>query len=267
MTCCRPSDLCRLLPAALLLLTVSGCTPTDDKLASRRFLADYSAELELENSRLANQLVQVQTEKRELEQQLQHHKQLTTQLQLGLLKKHARVNELLQQNTEQSDDFVRSRSEVIYANNKVETVRLLAETTAVIETIEGDTLSEKSRDIKETAKDYLDEARHELRQDNYEKASYLAYQALDIISSMVVSSSADEETEVSEVSFALHLPMKTLKTCNIRAEPTMHSKILGIRNKGDIVSAAGFKRNWVKVKHGTSGHGWIHSSLLNTILK
>lgn len=239
----------------------------DDKRPPSRFLADYSAKLELDNYRLANQLVQLQSEKSELEEQLQHQKQLTAKLQLGLLKKHARINELLQQNKELADDFIRSRSGEVRTNNKVETVRLLAETTAVIETIGGDNLPEKSQNIKEAAKEYLDEGRRQLRQGNYEKASYLAYQALDIVSTMMIPHWTADNARDSEVSFALHLPMKTLKTCNIREEPTMNSKILGIRKKEEIVNAVGFKRNWVRVKNGQSGYGWIHFSLLNSILK
>ena len=196
-------------------------------------------------------------------EQLQRHEQLTSELQLGLLKKHARINELLLKNKQLVSEFVRYNVELKNKDSKVETVRLLAEAATVVETEKNNNSSKRAREIILIAEQYLAEGIEELKENNFEGASYLAYQALDIVQTLHSrENNTGQQGEEKEVTFILHLPMKVLRKSNVREEPTKQARILGVEREGDIISAVGFRGHWVKVENREYGIGWIHYSLL-----
>jgi len=118
-----------------------------------------------------------------------------------------------------------------------------------------------------TAEQYLNESTAELTESNFEGASYLAYQALDIVQTLhTKENGASEEGYEEEVTFVLHLPMKVLRESNVREEPNNKAKVVYVEKSGDIVNAVGFKGRWVKIESGDYGTGWIYYSLLSGLM-
>ena len=102
---------------------------------------------------------------------------------------------------------------------------------------------------------------------NFEGASYLAYQALDIVQTLhSKENNVNEEGSEEEVKFVLHLPMKVLRESNVREKPTKKAKVIYVEKSGDIVNAVGFRGHWVKVESGEYGTGWIYYSLLSGLM-
>ena len=238
---------------------LSGCT-VDRGYYYRQQLY----ELQLEISKLRQQITELEVEKQEIEEQRKLDEQLTSQLQLGLLKKHARINELLIKNKQLVSEFVRYNVELKNKDSRVETVRLLAEAATIVETAKNKYSGEKAEKTIMTAEQYLNESTDELRANNFEGSSYLAYQALDIIQTLHTKDlSVSEEDNEEEVTFVLHLPMKVLRESNVREEPSSKSKVIYVEKGGDIVNAVGFRGHWVKVEGSEYGTGWIYYSLLS----
>ncbi len=252
-----------LLIALNLLLLLSGCV-----MDRGYYYRQQQYELYLEIAKLKQQIADLEVEKHEIEQQQKLDEQLTSQLQLGLLKKHARINELLIKNKQLVSEFVRYNVELKNKDSKVETVRLLAEAATIVETAKSKYPSEKAAKIIKNAELYLNESTEELKADNFEGASYLAYQALDIVQTLRSNekSASEEEGSEEEVSFVLHLPMKVLRESNVREEPDSKAKVIYVEKGGDIVNAIGFRGYWVKIESGEFGTGWIYYSLLSGLM-
>jgi hypothetical protein len=224
-------------------------------------------ELYLEIAQLKQQIAELEVDKHEIEMQQKHNDQLTSELQLGLLKKHARINELLIKNKQLVSEFVRYNVELKNKDSKVETVRLLAEAATIVQTAKDTYSGEKAAKTIDTAEQYLQESIVELQASNFEGASYLAYQALDIIKTLQSQgNTSSEELNEEEVTFALHLPMKVLREANVREEPSSKAKIISVEKGGDLVNAVGFRGHWVKVESGEYGTGWIYYTLLSGLM-
>ena len=224
-------------------------------------------ELYLEIAKLKQQIAELEVEKQEILLQQKLDDRLTSQLQLGLLKKHARINELLIKNKQLVSEFVRYNVELKNKDSKVETVRLLAEAATIVETAKNTYSGNKAEKVIMTAEQYLNESTEELKTNNFEGASYLAYQALDIVKTLQSKGETNsEEKSEEEVTFVLHLPMKVLRESNVREEPTSKSKVIHVEKGGDIVNAVGFRGHWVKIESPEFGTGWMYYSLLSGLL-
>ncbi len=195
---------------------------------------------------------------------LKKQKKLTAQLQLDLLKKHTDVNELLRKNERLVSEFVRNKTRLRNRGNKVETVRLLAEVTAVLDMAKDNPSNGVPADIIKRSEQYLSESQVEIDNDNFAGASYLANQALDLIqSSQLDNKNKGKSGEEKEISFLAHLPMRLLYNSNVREEPSLHAKIKFVKKVASVVTAIGYKGLWVKVKIKEDDYGWIYYSLLS----
>ena len=227
----------------------------------------HYAMLKKERDQLLELAYQLEEQRRNQDEQLDRQQTLIADLQLGLLQKHARINELLIRNKQLVSEFVRYNVEMKGQDSKVEAVRLLAEAAAIIEMARQEYEDEKADRFLTTAEKYLSKGDVELQSNNFEGASYLAYQAIDIVKSLdQEDEEVDQVKESEEITFVLHLPMKVLRDSNIRAEPTRNAEILQIEKKGELVNAVGLKGQWVKVADQEYGSGWIHYSLLSGLI-
>lgn len=256
----------RILVFLFILLTLnllSSCCIQDGESDNRQLQYELYEEI----AQLKQQNVTLEVEKEEIEKRLKVHEQFVSKLQMGLLKKHARINELLIKNKKLISEFIRYNEELMNKDSKVETVRLLAEAATIVETAKGRNSGKESEKVIMTAEQYLNESTNELKASNFEGASYLAYQAIDIVRTLGGKEEiAGEDGNEEEVAFILHLPMKVLCESNVREKPTIKSKILFVEKSGSIVNAIGFMGHWVKVEGGDYGTGWIHYSLLTDLL-
>ena len=202
----------------------------------------------------------------ELEQQLKMQEQLTGNLQLKLLSRHAEIDKLVLTNERLVRDFARNISKARSRGDKTETIRLIAEIDTVLISVAEDTLSGDQQTFLLRAKKYLQESKKELEKDNLELASYLANQALSMTQDIQLNQrNEDGKGDQVDVDFLVPLPMALLDRSNVRNGPSLQDEVLFVLMEGDQVSATGYRGQWVKVKVPERGEGWIYYSLLKGI--
>jgi len=202
----------------------------------------------------------------ELEQQLKMQKQLTGNLQLKLLSRHAEIDKLVLTNERLVRDFARNISKARSRGDKTETIRLIAEVDTLLVSVAEDALSGDQQTSLLRAKKYLREGKKELEKDNLEVASYLGNQALSLTQDIQLSERNQAgKGDGVDVDFLVPLPMALLDRSNVRNGPSLEDKVLFVLMKGDQVSATGYKGQWVKVEIPGRGEGWIYYSLLRGI--
>ncbi|GEM_PF-979931 len=248
----------------ILLISLTGCIATKDNVKSTP-LVKQTIEIEDLVSKLHEKNLKLEKQNEDLKATIDEQKQLTAQLQLSLLEKHAELNKLMVKNERLVSEFVRNKTKLRNRGNKVETVRLLAEVTAIIDTAKSNNNSGKWDDSIKLAEQYLSESQAELDIDNFDGSAYLASQALDIIQSTQLDKSEIEDAKTdTEVVFFAHLPMTVIENSNIRATPSIKAKIISVKKANTAVTATGYSGLWVKVKIKEGMHGWIHYSLLSS---
>lgn len=199
----------------------------------------------------------------ELEQQLEVQKQLTGDLQLELLSRHAEIDKLVLTNERLVRDFARNISKARIRGDRTETIRLIAEVDTLLISLAEDALSGDQQTSLLRAKNYLRESKAELEQDNLEVASYLANQALSLTQDIQLSTrEQDGKGGELDVDFLVPLPMTLLDRSNVRNGPSVQDEVLFVLMKGALVSATGYRGQWVKVEVPERGQGWIYYSLL-----
>lgn len=202
----------------------------------------------------------------ELEQQLEMQKQLTGNLQLKLLSRHAEIDKLVSTNERLVRDFARNISKARSRGDKTETIRLIAEVDTLLVSVAEEALSGDQLTSLLRAKKYLREGKTELEKDNLEVASYLANQALSLAQDIQLNERNQEgRGDAVDVDFFVPLPMALLDRSNVRNGPSIKDKVLFVLMEGEQVSATGYRGQWVKVKIPERGEGWIFYSLLRGI--
>jgi len=202
----------------------------------------------------------------ELEQQLERQKQLTGNLQLKLLSRHAEIDKLVLTNERLVRDFARNISKARSRGDKTETIRLIAEVDTLLISFAEDTLSGSQQTSLLRAKKYLRESKEELEKDNLELASYLANQALSLTQDMQLKARNPEARgDAVDIDFLVPLPMTLLDRSNVRSGPSIKDKVLFVLMKGARVAATGYRGQWVKVEIPGRGEGWVYYSLLKGI--
>lgn len=250
-----------------ILSLISGCIPAKNSTKTAP-LVEQKIEIEDIVSKLQEKNLDLEQKNSELQSSLDQQKELTAQLQLSLLEKHAELNKLMVKNERLVTEFVRNKTKLRNRGNKVETVRLLAEVTAIIDTAKAKNSEGKWDDTIILAEQYLSESQDELKIKNYDGAAYLASQALDIIQSTQLDNRNIEDAQAdTEVVFFSNLPMRVIENSNVRGAPSLQAKIILVKKAGSTVTAMGYSGLWVKIKIKEGQHGWIHYSLLSSTRK
>ena len=247
-----------------LLFLLVGCLATQKTDAPGVGNPDY-VEKEVAEQ-LRRELHEQQQRVDELEQQLEMQKQLTGNLQLKLLSRHAEIDKLVLANERLVRDFARNISKARIRGDKTETIRLIAEVDTLHISVAEDALSGDQQTSLLRAKKYLRDSKEELEKDNLELASYLANQALSLTQDIQVNQRGQEgKSDGIDVDFLVPLPMTLLDRSNVRNGPSTENKVLFVLMKGTQVSATGYRGQWVKVDVPERGEGWVHYSLLRGI--
>jgi SH3 domain-containing protein len=232
-----------------MALVVSGCIATKKESSPEQ----------------AIQQVQIQHNAvlEELREELVKQKQQTARLQMNLLEKHAELNRLIVMNESLVRDFVRNQATLRSRGDKVETVRLLAELETLINTVKESKLTGNQKDLLRRAEQYQAESKIELDNGHVDGASFLADQALKLVQRIQLARSTEgKQGDNLIVGFLAQLPMKLLATSNVRKGPSKQDKVMFVLGAGEIVSASGYKGEWVKIQTKEQKIGWVHYSLL-----
>ncbi|MDJ0623145.1 MAG: SH3 domain-containing protein [Desulfocapsaceae bacterium] len=206
----------------------------------------------------------LQEEVARLTDESEKQKTLLTQLQLTLLKKHAEISVLSKKNDRLVNDFVRNTKNIQKSGNRVETVRMLAEITAILERARAFDKNQKWSQAIEKAEKYLLDSQTELNAGNIDGASYLANQAIEVMQTTELNQQAEKKKAAStEIEFYYPFQMTVLKNANVRNAPSLNTDILYVAESGANVIAVGYLDEWVKVEMKDGSFGWIYYSLLS----
>ena len=250
------------LPCIFLFL--QGCLATSESESARsETLALQLSEKNSAYDQQLNRYEKLEEEFVRLSEESDRQRSMIAELQLALLEKHAEMSILSKKNDTLVNDFVRNTKQIQKSGTRVETVRMLAETAAIIDSVKAyDKNLEWSQAI-EKAEQYLVDGQVELNNGNIDGASYLANQAIEIIQVCDLDpESTKKQKTKTEFEFSPPLQMEVLKNANVRTEPSLESGVLYLAAAGTFVRAVGYSSEWVKISMKDGRHGWIYYSLL-----
>lgn len=250
----------------LALLSLSGCVSLmkDNDAALSEAAASPAGGKMPTYDELLESKQKLQAEVAKLTEESDKQKTLLTQLQLTLLKKHAEISVLSKKNDKLVNDFVRNTKNIQKSGNRVETVRMLAEITAILERARAFDKNQKWSQAIEKAEKYLLDSQTELNAGNIDGASYLANQAIEVMQTTELNQQAEKKKAASkEIEFYYPFQMTVLKNANVRSAPALNTDIFYVAESGANVTAVGYLDEWVKVETEDGSFGWIYYSLLS----
>lgn len=209
---------------------------------------------------------QLEQENRLLADNYSQQKDLTAELQMSLLKKHTEVNNYLQFTVLLVSKLVQDKTDLLDTDKKIEIGKHVVEVIGlIIGTTKMNNLDSTQNGLLYWAEQYLLESKTEIEKKNFEGASYLCRQAIEMVQQITIDTSTHREQEnTQEIIFLSPMPMKLLKKSNFRTAPSIKAKVNKILEVGSLVNALGYKGNWVHVSlaNQVNAVGWIHYSLL-----
>lgn len=250
----------------LALLCLPGCVSfmNDNNAGLSDKAASPASGKMLTYDELLESNQKLQAEVAKLTEDSDKQKNLLTQLQLTLLEQHAEISVLSRKNDKLVNDFVRNTKNIQKSGNRVETVRMLAEITAILDRARAFDKNQKWSQAIEKAEKYLLDSQTELNAGNIDGASYLANQAIEVMQTTELDQRAEKKKAASrEIEFYYPFQMTVLKNANVRSTPSLNTDILLVAESGANVTAVGYLDEWVKVEMKDGSLGWIYYSLLS----
>lgn len=257
-----------LLPLAMLLLTTAlGCQRTPP-LSVASPPGQATAEDLASDQRLLKTIDEQQQTIEEMAAEI-------ARLKMQLMEREAHRQVLTNEMAAQQERLDEAMLEVVRAKAKLRSIESRAEAASSI--AEAEIALKGLKDILATAgnppdQDYrkaqalLGMSTTEFQKENYGGALYLAGQTQSQIRS--IQSQLDQldnpTLEPGEVRFAHPVPLKVLKRSNLRAGPSLGSKVLQtIAADAPIVGYA-YKEKWIRVQTAGGTRGWVFQSLVGS---
>lgn len=261
-----------LLPLVLILLAavpmLVGCE------ALMRSMGSVSeSEQGAESERVS---LQKQHEKLQ-ERQVLLEKSLSQQVTLGrdleervakvnmlLLEKEAQLAELNNRLGEAILEVVRAKAKLRSLESKAEAASNLAEAEIALKALSTKS-PEISRDPKYArAVELLRLGAEEFKKQNFGGALYLSGQAKGLIRESQEQSlnRKDLPLLLGEIPFTLPVRLKARDASNLRAEPTLNSKVMLRLKAGDALIGHSYRGKWVRVQNGSGQVGWVYYDLV-----
>jgi hypothetical protein len=210
---------------------------------------------------------QLENDKSVLTDEYTQQKDLIAELQTSLLKQHQEADNYLQLTERLVGALAPNNIEPPSTDKQIATAKLVVEVLEVIiGTMKLNTLDNAQKDLLFWAEQYLSESKVEIERENVEGAAYLCRQAMEQVQQFSFYTNTHRAKENPKgITFQSPMPMKLLKKSNLRTAPSIQAKVLKTLNAGSLVSALGYKGQWVHVsltgQENTTG--WIYYSLLH----
>lgn len=193
-------------------------------------------------------------------------------LRFTLMERDAEIHRLKTRLAEQRrltdeavQEVVRAKAKLRSIESRAEAVSALAEAEVAINAvrdraaIEGSSLS----DTFAKAETLLEMGNHELENENFGGALYLARQAKQQIQSLPATRGNAEFAVVpGEKVFSQPLPLKSLKRSNLRSHHSTESPVLTVLDQGTPLIAYSHKDDWLRVDTEDGQSGWIFRTLV-----
>jgi predicted RNase H-like nuclease (RuvC/YqgF family) len=230
-----------------------------------RILKKALAESEARCKELENRVGEQEAEKEKLEEQI-------ARLNLLLVEKEAQIQES-QDRRESSQkkldeaiqEVVRAKAKLRSLESRAEAASNMAETEIALKILKSQQPDPEDDPDLVQAEQLLKMSAKEFKKENYGGALYLTNQAkgrIRIAQMRIVDQ--DQVAPVpGEVLFALPLPLKVIKTSNIREGPGLEFKVVTTVKPNTQLIGYSYKESWVRVRGENNLSGWIFQTLVS----
>ncbi len=249
-------------------LAVSGCQAMMRALGS---LSGSEQSPESEQTILQKQQEELQQRQVVLEKSLSQQVTLgrdleerVARLNMLLIEKEAQVDELNSRLGEAILEVVRAKAKLRSLESKAEAASNLAEAEIALKA-----LHTKSPQISDDPKyvravELLRLGAEEFKKQNFGGALYLSGQAKGLIRESQEQSLSRQDLPLllGEIPFTLPVRLKARDASNLRAAPTLNSKVMTRLQAGDPLIGHSYRGKWVRVQNGSGQVGWVYYDLV-----
>jgi len=214
---------------------------------------------------------------KKLQQTLAKREDNIAKLQLRLLERDAQIKQLEERlNSQQAmldeaiQEVVRAKAKLRSLESKAEAASGIAEAEIAVKALKAQLAGQTPNPELIKAQELLKMSAQEFKKENYGGAVYLTSQAKGHIRAGQIRLEGREKVAPikrlppfkGEVFFALPLPLKILRTSNLRKQPDRESKVITTLKKGTPLIGYSHKDKWVRVMSEDGTNGWVFQTLV-----
>ncbi|UCE83427.1 MAG: SH3 domain-containing protein [Deltaproteobacteria bacterium] len=185
-------------------------------------------------------------------------------MQLRLLEKDAQMIAQQKLLDEAIQEVVRAKAKFRSLESKAEAASEIAEAEIAVKALKVQLAGQKDDPDLVKAEQLLKMGTREFKQENYGGALYLTSQAKGHIKAgqLRLASRGNITPLEGEVLFAQPLPLKVMRTSNLREQPDIESNILTTLEAGTPLIGYSYMGEWVRVIGEDGTQGWIYQTLI-----
>lgn len=214
---------------------------------------------------------------KKLQQTLAKREDNIARLQLRLLERDAQIKQLEERLNSQQEmldeaiqEVVRAKAKLRSLESKAEAASGIAEAEIAVKALKAQLAGQTQNSELIKAQELLKMSAQEFKKENYGGAAYLTSQAKGHIRAGQIRLEGREKVAPikrlppfkGEVFFALPLPLKILRTSNLRKQPDRESKVITTLKKGTPLIGYSHKDKWVRVMSEDGTYGWVFQTLV-----
>lgn len=212
-----------------------------------------------------------------LQQILERREASLAKLQLRLLERDAQIKQLEDRLNSQQEmldeavqEVVRAKAKLRSLETKAEAASEMAEAEIAVKALKNKLANPTQNQELIKAEKLLEMSAQEFKKENYGGAVYLTTQAKGHIrTAQMQLGGRDKVTSIKrlppvrgEVFFSLPLPLRVLKTSNLREKADLDSNVITTLERGTPLTGYSYKGQWVRVTSGDGNSGWIFQTLI-----
>ncbi len=250
------------LPLVAIGVLAVGCAPS-----GKTHEPTALSEMQLENHELELKLATG-------EKTIQHLEQEIAQMKVQALEQEALINDLRFKSKRQQKnldaaiaDVVRAKAKLRSLDSKAEAATTVAEAEIALKALQSRAASNNWMALDEitVAEHLLGQSAQEFNADNYGGALYLANRTKNHVRAAQdrLSGLANLNPVAGETTFAQPVPLKVIKTSNLRAGPGLTHQIIAELQTGTRVTGFSYKGGWIHVEVAADKSGWIFQTLVS----
>ncbi len=249
-------------------LAVSGCQAMMRALGS---LSGSEQSPESEQTILQKQQEELQQRQVVLEKSLSQQVTLgrdleerVARLNMLLIEKEAQVDELNSRLGEAILEVVRAKAKLRSLESKAEAASNLAEAEIALKALRTKSPQISGDPKYVRAVELLRLGAEEFKKQNFGGALYLSGQAKGLIRESQEQSLSRQDLPLllGEIPFTLPVRLKARDASNLRAAPTLNSKVMTRLQAGDPLIGHSYRGKWVRVQNGSGQVGWVYFDLV-----
>jgi uncharacterized protein YgiM (DUF1202 family) len=182
-------------------------------------------------------------------------------LELRVLERDAQLEELQQRLDEATREVVRSMAKLQTSATRAEAASGLAEAELALQALQARSGAAATQDYTR-AKHLMDMSTAEFNNQNYGGALYLATQVKNI-ARVGGGAPAEERAErrPGEAAFARPLPLRVSSRANVRSGPGTNFPVQYTLEKGALITAYSYLKDWLRITDAGGRPGWIARNL------